>query len=414
MRVLLLTPMPPSPRGLSATPVLLHALLRALRLRHDVTLVTVAGPHPQDVEAAHALEESGLDVHAVPRSEATRSERAARWIRHTARWAAGRLPMRTIWFHRAEVQRTIDRLAAERTFDIVHVEDNAMGVYRLPRGIPTLFTEHEVRTPRDVRWTAWLKDPDGPYRGLLDEIDWHRWERYQRTVWRRYDLVQALTDRDARTMRQLVPELASRVRVNPFAVEIPPATDPALEEDDRIVFTGGFLHAPNVDAARWLVGEIMPRLRTLRPGVRLRLVGSDPRGALAGLAAPDVAVTGWVPSLQPELARAAVVVAPLRVGGGQRMKVLEALAAGKAVVTTPRGAGGLLVSDGEAAPLVLADSADAIAAATAELLGDSARRRALGARARALIVARHGIDAYGARTDEAYAALVGGTARAAT
>jgi glycosyltransferase involved in cell wall biosynthesis len=83
-------------------------------------------------------------------------------------------------------------------------------------------------------------------------------------------------------------------------------------------------------------------------------------------------------------------------------------------VTTPRGAEGLLVSDGEAAPLVLADSADAIAAATAELLGDSARRRALGARARALIVARHGIDAYGARTDEAYAALVGGTARAAT
>jgi glycosyltransferase involved in cell wall biosynthesis len=275
-----------------------------------------------------------------------------------------------------------------------------------------LFTEHEVRTPRDVRWTAWLKDADGPYRGLLDEIDWHRWERYQRTVWRRFDLVQALTDRDARTMRQLVPELASRVRVNPFAVEIPSAADPALEEDDRIVFTGGFLHAPNVDAARWLVGEIMPRLRTLRAGVRLRLVGADPRGALAGLASADVDVTGWVPSLQPELARAAVVVAPLRVGGGQRMKVLEALAAGKAVVTTPRGAEGLLVPDGEPAPLMLADSADAIAAATAELLGDWARRRALGARARALIVARHGIDAYGARTEEAYAALVGGAAPA--
>lgn len=411
MRVLFLTPMPPSPRGMSATPVLLHALLRALRARHEVTLVTVAGPNPQDVEAARALKDSGLDIHAVPRSEATRAERGARWVRHTARWAFGRTPARTIWFHRREVQQAIDRLAADRTFDVVHVEDNAMGAYRLPAGVPSLFTEHEVRAPRDVRWTEWLRVQDGPYRGLLDEIDWHRWERYQRTVWRRFDLVQALTDRDARTMRQLVPELASRVRVNPFAVEIPPAADPALEEDDRIVFTGGFLHAPNVDAARWLAGEIMPRLRTLCPGVRLRLVGSDPRGALANLAAPDVDVVGWVPSLQPELARASVVLAPLRVGGGQRMKVLEALAAGKAVVTTARGAEGLLVSGGEHAPLSLAESADEIAAATAALLRNRALRRSLGASARELIIARHGIDAYGARTESAYAAIVRGTTR---
>ena len=412
MRVLLLTPMPPSPRGLSATPVLLHAQLRALRARHDVTLVTVAGPHPQDIEAAQALRESGLDLHAVPRMEATRADRAARWIDHTARWALGRLPMRTIWFHRPEVQDTIDRLAAERTFDVVHVEDNAMGVYRLPRGVPSLFAEHEVRTPRDVRWAEWLRDPDGPYRGLLDEIDWHRWDRYQRTVWRRFDLVQALTERDARTMRRLAPELASRVRVNPFAVEIPTPTDPALEEDDTIVFTGGFLHAPNVDAARWLVGEIMPRLRTRHPGVRLRVAGSDPRGALRGLGSADVEIVGWVPTLATELARAAVVVAPLRVGGGQRMKVFEALAAGKAVVTTPRGAEGLLVADGEPAPLSLAESADAFAAATAALLQDRAQRRALGARARELMIARHGPDAYGERIDDVYAALVGGMARA--
>ena len=172
MRVLLLTPMPPSPKGLSATPVLLHALLEAIRARHEVTLVTVAGPHAQDVEAAQALRDSGLDIHGVPRSEATRAARAARWVRHTVRWMAGGLPARTIWFHRAEVQRTIDRLAAERRFDVVHVEDNAMGVYRLPPGIPSLFTEHEVRTPRAVRPLGWLRDDDGPYRGLLDEIDW--------------------------------------------------------------------------------------------------------------------------------------------------------------------------------------------------------------------------------------------------
>jgi len=412
MRILLLTPMPPSRRGLQATPVLLHALVRAVRERHEVTLVTVAGPNPQDIEAADALRASGLEVHAIPRLEATRWSRARRWAHHTARWAFGRLPMRTIWFYRPEVQQTIDRLAAERTFDVVHVEDNAMGVYRLPTGIPSLFGEHEVRTPRPVRWAAWMRDEEGAYRGLLDEIDWHRWARYQRTIWRRFDLIQVLTDRDARTMERIAPELRGRVRINPFAVEIPALADPSLEEDGTIVFTGGFLHAPNVEAARWLAGEIMTRLRTLRPGVRLRIVGNDPRGSLRDLASDDVEIAGWVPSMQAELARAAVVVAPLRTGGGQRMKVLEAMAAGKAVVTTARGATGLLAADGDSLPVVIAETAEEIATRTAALLHDTARRRALGARARELVATEHGIDAYSARTEAAYAELLSGARRA--
>jgi polysaccharide biosynthesis protein PslH len=408
MRVLLLTPVPPSAEGLSATPVLLHALLEALRARHEVTLVTVAGPYPQDVDAAMALRRSGLDIHAVPRVEATRGDRARRWVAHTARWAFGRLPMRTIWFHRPEVQQVIDRLAAERRFDLVHVEDNAMGIYRLPRGIPSLFTEHEVRTPRAVEWTDWMRSGDGPYRGLLDEIDWHRWPRYHREVWSRYDLVQALTERDARVMLGIAPSLEGRVRINPFAVDIPARVDTALEEEGVVVFTANFLHPPNGDAARWLIGEIMPRLRTLYPGVRLRLVGSDPRGSLSGMAAADVEVMGWVPSVRAELARAAVVVAPLRIGGGQRMKVLEAMATGKAVVTTARGADGLLPRDGEPLPLAFGETADEIATQTAALLRDAARRRALGERARELVIAQHGVEAYGARTEAAYAELMAG------
>jgi polysaccharide biosynthesis protein PslH len=406
MRVLLLTPMPPSALGLSATPVLLHALLQALRARHEVTLVTVAGPHAQDVEAARALRASGLDLVAVPRDESSRAARASRWLRHTARWMTSTLPARTIWFHRPEVQQAIDRLAAERRFDVVHVEDNAMGVYRLPAGIPSLFTEHEVRTPRGVRWLGWLRDDSGPYRGLLDEIDWHRWTRYHRSVWGRFDMIQALTERDASSMRRLAPELSSRIRVNPFAVELPAPADPAVEDEDTIVFTGAFLHPPNVDAARWLVGEILPRVRARRPGVRLRIVGSDPRGAARDLAAADVEVTGWVPSVDAELARAAVVVAPVRTGGGQRMKVLHAMGAGKAVVTTPRGAEGLLAGDEPAPPLMVAETADEIAGAIAALLADRAERHRLGARARAFVSARHGVEALGERLDDAYAALV--------
>src|SRR5215207_108584 len=277
MRVLLLTPMPPAPSGFAATPVLLHALLAALRERREGALVTGAGPNRDDIAAAEALRDSGLEIHAVTRLEDTGAARARRWVHHTLRWATGRTPMRTIWFHRPEVQLILDDLFARRTFDVVHVEDNAMGIYRLPHGVPSLFTEHEVRAPRDVRWTAWMRD--GLYRGLLDEMDWHRWRRYQREVWSRFDLIQVLTARDARVVERIAPAVAARVRVNPFAVDVPPPTDPTLEQEGAIVFTGGFLHAPNVDAARWLVREIMPLLRAQHPGARLRIVGSDPRGS---------------------------------------------------------------------------------------------------------------------------------------
>ena len=410
MRILLLTPMPPAPTGQAATPVLLHAHLSALRQRHEVTLVTVAGPTREDQAAAEQLRASGLEVHAIPRVEATPLSRGRRWIHHTARWMVGRLPMRTIWFHRPEVQHVIDELTVRRTFDVAHVEDNAMGVYRLPRGVPSVFTEHEVRAPRDIDWNAWRRD--GVYRGLLDEIDWHRWNEYQRMVWRRFDLVQVLTERDASLVAQIAPDLAPRVRVNPFAVELPTPVDVAREEENALLFTGGFLHAPNVDAVRWLVEEIMPLLRLRRPGVRLRVCGSDPRGALRGLERNDVEILGWVPSIHAELERASVVVAPLRIGGGQRMKVFEAMAAGKAVVTTPRGASGL-AEDAQPA-VAVGSTTEELADLTSGLLGDRERRHALGARARASIAANHDIRAYARRIEAAYEWLIAHRDRAAS
>jgi glycosyltransferase involved in cell wall biosynthesis len=168
-----------------------------------------------------------------------------------------------------------------------------------------------------------------------------------------------------------------------------------------------------VDAARWLALEVMPHLRASVPNARLDLYGGDPRGALADLSSDDVRVHGWVPAIEPALARAAVIAAPVRVGGGQRMKVLQAMAMTKAVVTTPRGAVGI-VSDDDAPPLAIAESAESVAARIAELLGDPARRRALGARARATAEAHQSAAAYGARLEAAYTELLGARAERST
>lgn len=141
-----------------------------------------------------------------------------------------------------------------------------------------------------------------------------------------------------------------------------------------MLFTGNFTHPPNVDAALWIGHELMPKLRELRRDVRLTVVGIHPPREVMALAGADIEVTGTVPDVEPYLARTSVVLAPIRIGGGMRMKVLHALAMGKAVVTTSRGADGLEIG-GERPPLAVAEDADGLALKTASLLDDDAARQ---------------------------------------
>ena len=403
MRILLVTPSPPSAEAPSAVPLVAWAQLQALSARHDVTVATIAGPDQRELDALARLQGAGFDVRAVERRDASGSDRAARWLRNAARWATLRQPMYVVWHREPAFQRMLDGLLREEAFDVVHVNDSAMAGYALDTRAPKLLVEIEARAPRAVDWTGWLRR--NWYRGIMDEADWHLWPDYQRRVWRAFDRIDLFTQRDAETVRRLVPELAPRLHVSPFGIELPAAADPSHEEEGTIAFVGTYSHAPNVDAARWLALEVMPHVRALLPGVRLRLYGTDPRGAIADLERDDVRVHGWVPAIEPALARAAVIAAPVRVGGGQRMKVLQAMAMAKAIVTTPRGADGIVCDDG-APPLAIADSAESVAARIVELLADPVRRRALGASARATAEAHHSAAAYGARLEAAYAALL--------
>jgi glycosyltransferase involved in cell wall biosynthesis len=165
-----------------------------------------------------------------------------------------------------------------------------------------------------------------------------------------------------------------------------------------IAFVGNFTHAPNVDAALWLGREIMPKLRTQTEGAALTIAGPVPPPAVRSLAAADIRIAGRVDDLPGLLAETAVVVAPLRTGGGMRVKVVEALAHGKAVVTTPRGAEGLAPD----APLEIGRDAGELAARLAALLADAGARADLGRRAAEFAAANHGPRAYAARLERTY------------
>ena len=343
MRVLLVTPMPPDPGAASAIPVLLHAQLVGLLERHEVSLVTLAGPDPAEVEAVDRLRRQGIDVHASVRTLIRGTLGWRRRVRIVSTWLRGRVPLRTAWFAEPEIQTLITSLAAERRFDVVLVEDNAMAAYRIPQGLPAVLTEHEVRRPRRIEGPP--PAPRAWPRWALTELDWRRWPSYQRRVWSRFEVIQVFTRRDAAAVEALSPELADRVRVNPFAIELP-AQHEGEEEPDTMLFAGNYTHPPNVDAALWLGNEILPRVAHLRPGVTLSIVGPYAPAEVQRLEGAHVRFLGRVPDLGALLRRTAVAMAPVRTGGGMRMKVLHAMALGKPVVTTSRGAEGLDVGGG--------------------------------------------------------------------
>jgi glycosyltransferase involved in cell wall biosynthesis len=397
--------MPPQAAGSGAIPVLLDAQIAGLRERNEVTLVSAVGEEAGEAEAARRLRDSGLDAHFADRRQpGAPGQRWRRRARMASAWAGGN-PWRAVWFADPGIQAILDRLARSHGFDVAVVEDSAMSSYRLPAGVPSLLTEHEVLRPRPVEWNP------GGAKGLpgwaFGELDWRKRPRFQRRAWRRFDRVLAFGRRDAAAIAELAPEVAPRVRVSPFGLSLPPAADPAREQPGSLLFVGNFSHQPNRDAALWLAREIMPALLAQRPEARLRIVGSSPPPEILALASGAVEVIADAPSVEPYTEAAAVVVAPVRVGGGMRMKVLQALGAGKAVVTTSRGSEGFDCFT-EPPPLALADEAEGFATTIATLLGEPARRRELGARARSFAEAHYSPTAWASRLERAYEEAIRG------
>lgn len=273
-----------------------------------------------------------------------------------------------------------------------------MGQYLKALGAcPTVrvLTEHEPRAAA----------AGGTAPPWMSRLEARTWPRYERAAMRVADAVVVLTERDARIVAPLAG--STPVAVIPLAVSVPERPlDPIGASPESLVFVGNFVHTPNVDAAVWLVREVLPLVRARCPGVTVQLVGDNAPPHVRALAGErGVSVTGLVPDVTPYYDRAAVVVAPIRLGGGMRVKVAEALALGKATVATPLALEGLGVTDRREA--MIADSAHSFASTTAELLAHPEQRAALAARAHAWAREHLGV----ARTADAYSSLYEGLIR---
>jgi glycosyltransferase involved in cell wall biosynthesis len=370
-----------------------YQLLRQLASRHEITLLTYAAA--DELSDAEELR-SEFDVEVVQRNPISRLEKRRDQLvslTSTAPFAARDV-------RSGEMQDAIDRLSAHREFDAVQLESIFLWGYRFPTGTRIVLDEHNVEYEvfarmRDVERSALRRSF---YR--LEEI---RVRRFEQSAWRQVAGCVVTSPREEQIVRAHAPETPTVVVPNSVDVDYfrPTGADVA---DRTIVFNGVLDYWPNVDAAHFLVDEVMPILRERCPGVRLMIVGRGRPAELEAFRRPDVDVTGEVPDVRPYLEGAAVVAVPIRMGGGTRLKVVEGLALEKPLVSTTLGCEGIDVRDGE--HLLIADTAESFASQVMRIFDAPELGRALGSAGRSLVAREYSWDAAGERLAELYAQVV--------
>lgn len=314
-----------------------------------------------------------------------------------------RLPYGAIKYESREMQHEIGRLLAESNLDAILCDD----VY-LFRNLPaterkTIFLNKHDFTFVIVRHV--LAHTRNPLKLLYGWLEYSKLRRWEKHVCASVDAVLLCSDEDRKLLRQLLPGVTAAVAANVIDVN---EYKPKRETDaDSILFFGALDYFANCDAAEFLVSKILPEIRKECSGVRLAITGRNPPLSLQqGLAhEPGVTLTGTVPDMRAEIAKSAVCVVPLRIGSGTRLKILEAAAMAKPIVSTRLGAEGLDFVPGE--EILIADEPKEFARAVAKLLKDGRLRESMGRAARRRVESRYSIENLRSALREALACPVG-------
>jgi len=360
MKVLFVCPFVPWPL-VNGGKIRTYHLLRTASSEAEIHLRVIEEPEPA-AGAEEALRPWCASLAFFPRS---RPGVVARW----------KLPKLERWFHSRALLASVQADLARGGVRLLHLDELLLARIVPPeRSVPVVQHHHKLDT---VLYGSLASDDS-----LARRFDLWKLRRLEAESARRYRHHLLCSQEDADTLRARYGALDCAVvpsGFDPQAFRTDPAA--AARASDTLVFVGSMDYGPNVEGVCRFAREVLPRIRAARPGVRLEIVGGEPAPEVRALAGPQVTLTGRVPAVQPYLQRASALVVPLRIGGGTRLKIVEALALGTPVVSTTIGAQGLGLAHEE--HLLVADGDEEFAAATLRVLADPRAAARMAERGRA-------------------------------
>jgi glycosyltransferase involved in cell wall biosynthesis len=360
-------------------------MLKELKRDHHVTYLTLddglAGATAR--EQAHEYCHELVCIPHQPREKFSKGFYAELLLN-----LASPLPYAIKKYESAEMRQQIVERSSNQTVDIVICDFLAPAI-NVPRKLPcpSILFQHNVEA---MIWKRHFEVQDNALKKTYLRGQWRKMERFEKETCRRFDAVIAVSAEDRDQMREeygvnAVFEVPTGVDTEFFTPSGKESIDP-----HNVVFTGSMDWLPNEDAIRYYTDQILPIVRRSIPNATLTVVGRNPYPGLLELSRqdPSIVVTGRVEDVRPYMERAAAYVVPLRIGGGTRLKIFEAMAMEKPIVSTTIGAEGLPVTDGR--ELRIADTPETFAASVVDLLTNREAARKLGQEAARVVREKFG------------------------
>ena len=374
MKILFLSPTVPFPLT-DGGRIRVYNLLKQIAQKSDVTLLALE-TQPTDPEGVAELRELGIQVHLVP--HASTLPRVS--LGTLTKAFLKRQPITVARYDVPVYRRKLKALLANEAFDLVHYEMFHVAQFHTETDLPSILSQQNVDS---AIWRRLCSETANPFYKFAYWTQQLAFQRYERLLSPKFNVVTCTSDIDAAVFGQHCSKDA--IEIIPNGVDITHYhPDFTGEAPAHLIYIGSMDWYPNEDAVAFFADEVLPQIQEKVPDVAFSIVGGNPSARVQKLAERDgIVVTGRVPEIKPYFAEATVFVVPLRIGSGTRLKILEALGMGKAIVSTSVGAEGLDLRNDE--EICIADEPTDFADAVTRLLTDPELRRRIGENGRARV-----------------------------
>ncbi len=396
MKILFLSPTVPFPLT-DGGRIRVFNLLKQIAQKNKVTLLALE-TQSTDADGVAELQQLGIQVHLVRNAQTLPRVSFDTLIKAFFR----RQPITVARYDVPTYRQKIRELIAVQTFDLVHYEMFHTAQFYTETNLPGVLSQQNVDS---AIWRRLCSETTNPFYKFTYWTQQLAFQRYERVLSPKFNAVTCTSDIDAAVFQQHC--TTDAIEIIPNGVDITHyLPDFTSEAPAHLIYIGSMDWYPNEDAVAFFTDEVFPLIQEKVSNVTFSIVGGNPSARVRKLAEKEgIVVTGRVPEIKPYFAEATVFVVPLRIGSGTRLKILEALAMGKAIVSTTVGAEGLDLRNRE--EIFIADEPTAFADAVTRLLMDSELRRRIGENGRARVEQDYDWQRIGEKLHGVYAKILG-------